>query len=198
MRRRFVILGHRAVSGPDFNLKDIPGTGGRLDVLVRCIPAALLTSHGVREDTDIYLVHLGPPEAPKVVHVRGAEVQHLNPDERTTAMLLQKALGAFTTGPVWQTSTPGVRVAAIGLEDLEAELEGTRFFRLDEGGRDIADVELAEDCVFMLGDDQGFTPEEVELLERWGAEPVSLGPVSLQADQCVVVTHNHLDRRAPP
>ncbi|HWH07770.1 MAG TPA: tRNA (pseudouridine(54)-N(1))-methyltransferase TrmY, partial [Candidatus Thermoplasmatota archaeon] len=114
--RRFVVVGHKAASAPGFSLKDLAGTGGRIDVLARCVPAALLVSHGLRPGVELVTLHLGPPSAPKAVRWRSASMKHLNPDERSTATLFEKALGTATTGPVWQPSTPGVDVAVLGLE----------------------------------------------------------------------------------
>jgi tRNA (pseudouridine54-N1)-methyltransferase len=193
--RRFVVVGHRAASAPGFSLKDLGGSGGRLDILVRSVPSALLVSHGLRADVELYTVHLGPPEAPKVVRYRSATLRSLHPDERSTAALVERALGTFTTGPVWQESTPGIAVAAIGLAELLDGLSGSQLFVLEEDGEDVASVDVPAEATFVLGDHLGFTEEERALLKSRGARPVSLGPVSLQADQCLVVLHNHLDRR---
>lgn len=189
--RRFVVVGHKAASAPGFSLKDLAGTGGRIDVLARCMPAAFLVSHGLREDVELFTVHLGPPSAPKVVRMRSGQLRHLNPDERTTALLLEKALGAFTTGPVWQESTPGISVAVLSFDELLATLPDP-IIVLDEQGD--AGADLPRDASFVLGDHLGLTPEELAALEKRGARRVSLGPVSLQADQCIVVLHNALDR----
>ena len=190
--RRFLVVGHKAASAPGFSLKDLAGTGGRIDVLVRCVPAALLVSHGLREDVELVTLHLGPPAPPKAVRFRSRGMRHLNPDERSTASLLEKALGAPTTGPVWQPSTPGIDVAILGLGDAlgDGPLEV-----LHEEGEDVATAPVPSGATFVLGDHLGFTPEEEALLEARGASRVSLGPVSLQADQCLVALHNHLDRR---
>lgn len=193
--RRFVVVGHTATSGPGVNLKDLAGSTGRLDVLIRCVPAALLVSHGLRPDVELVTVHLGPPASPKALRWRAGAMRHLNPDERSTATLFEKALGAATTGPVWQPSTPGVDVARLGLQDL---LGAGPLVVLHEEGVDISKATLPGDATFVLGDHLGFTPEEEALLDARGAMRVSLGPVSLQADQCLVVLHNHLDRRERP
>ena len=194
--RRFLVLGHKAASAPGFSLKDPAGTGGRVDVLARCWGAALLVSHGLRADVELYALHLGPPSAPKVVRVRASGVRHLNPDERSTLLLMEKALGAPTTGPVWQESTPGVWVAVLSLVELLDELAGSPLFLLDEAGDDVERVVVPADATFVLGDHVGFTPEEAAELAKRGARRISVGPVSLQADQCIVVLHNHLDRRS--
>jgi tRNA (pseudouridine54-N1)-methyltransferase len=89
--RTFIVVGHKATTSPDFSLEDIPGTSGRLDILCRCINASFVLSHGIRKDVNVYLVLLGG-EAPKTLWLKGDELKHLNPDERTTAALLKKAL----------------------------------------------------------------------------------------------------------
>lgn len=193
--RRFLVIGHKAASAPGFSHKDLAGTGGRLDILARCMGAAFLVSHGLREDVELVTLHLGPPAAPKAVRMRAGELKHVNPDERSTALLMEKALGAFTTGPVWQPSTPGISVAMMGLEELLEALGPHPLVLLSEDGADIATAEIPADATFVLGDHLGFTEDERAELAKRGARRVSVGPVSLQADQCVVVLHNHLDRR---
>lgn len=193
--RRFVVIGHKAASAPGFSVKDLAGTGGRLDILVRCVGAAFLVSHGLREDVELVTLHLGPPAAPKAVRMRSGSLKHVNPDERTTALLFEKALGTPTTGPVWQPSTPGVSVAVMPLDELLGELGDRPLVLLSEDGADVATADIPADATFVLGDHLGFTPEEEALLAPRAAARVSLGPVSLQADQCIVVLHNHLDRR---
>lgn len=191
--RRFLVLGHTAASAPGFSHKDLAGSGGRVDILARCMPAAFLVSHGLRPDVELYTLHMGPPAAPKVVRVRSRELRHLNPDERTSALLLEKALGAPTTGPVWAGATPGISVARLGLAELLEDV-GAPVVLLHEEGEDVARAALPDGALFVLGDHLGFTPEEEALLASRAVARVSLGPVSLQADQCVVVLHNHLDR----
>ena len=163
-------------------------------ILARCVGAALLVSHGLRKDIELVTLHLGPPTAPKAVRFESARLMHANPDERSCALLLEKALGAATTGPVWQPSTPGISVAVLPFEELLDEWRDPIVI-LDEAGEDIASAMIPARATFVLGDHLGFTAEEASLLKKRSAATVSLGPVSLQADQCLTVLHNHLDRR---
>lgn len=192
--RRFLVIGHAAASAPGFSHKDLAGTGGRIDILARAMGAAFLVSHGMRPDVELYTLHLGPPAAPKAVRMRSRELRHLNPDERQCALLLEKALGAPTTGPVWASATPGVHVARLALAELLDDV-GAPVVTLREGSEDVTDAKLPEGALFVMGDHLGFTPEEDALLAQRAVASVSLGPVSIQADQCVTVLHNHLDRR---
>lgn len=194
MGRTFVVVGHDAATGPDFHVQDLPGSAGRLDVLVRCVTSALLVSHGIREDVTVYLVLQGPPDPPKTVRLDGARLRGLNPDERSTALLVQKALDLHMAGPVWRESTPGVAVSERGLEDLEDELEGALVI-LEEGAPDAAEAGFPEDPVLFLSDHQDWRDEERALLEAWGAEARGLGETPYHADQAVTVASWLLDRR---
>ena len=135
---------------------------------------------------------LAPPTPPKALRFRPAGLRNLSPDERSVAGVLEKALGAPTTGPVWQPGAPGVDVAVMPF----AELVGAGpLVLLDEGGEDVERATLPDDATFVLGDHLGLTPSELALVDERGAKRVSLGPVSLQADQAILVLHNLLDRR---
>ena len=66
---------------------------GRVDVLCRCINSALWISKGVRKDTTIYLMLFqNNSDIGTTIEVSGREVIELNPDERTIALYLQRAL----------------------------------------------------------------------------------------------------------
>ena len=166
-----------------------------MDILARCVGAAMLVSHGLRPDVELVTLHLGPPTPPKAIRFRSVTLKHANPDERTSAMLLEKALGAPTTGPVWASSTPGVDVAVVDLAELLGTFGDDALVVLAEDGEDVATAEIPERATFVLGDHLGFTAEEEALLSERAQNRVSVGPVSLQADQCIVALHNHLDRR---
>lgn len=192
--RTFVVIGHKATTSPDFSLEDIPGTSGRLDILCRCINASFVISHGIRKDVDIYLVLLGGP-APKTLWLKGDELKHLNPDERTTAALLKKAL-ALEAVAGWTRSTPGIFIRTGGLAELLPDLKDKKIVYLREDGRDIRtfnESPLKGDLAFVLGDHTGMTPEEESHIEQAGATVISVGPTSLHADHCIVLVNWALD-----
>ncbi|MGB3945073.1 MAG: tRNA (pseudouridine(54)-N(1))-methyltransferase TrmY [Methanothrix sp.] len=190
--RSFVVVGNLATTTPDVSLEDIPGTSGRLDILCRCINSAFVLSHGIRRDVQVFLVLRGG-SAPKTIHLRGRELRHLNPDERTTAALLKKALAPEADGE-WRRSTPGIFVRAGDLADLQVFGEGTAYY-LREDGIDHRGVLTAGDGTFVLGDHIGLSAEDEAFLEGLDAKTVSVGPRSLHADHCIVLINNELDRR---
>lgn len=189
--RSFVVVGNLATTTPDFSLEDIPGTSGRIDILCRCINSAFVLSHGIRRDVQIYLILRGGG-APKTIRLQGRDLRHLNPDERTTAALLKKALVLEADGG-WQRSTPGIFVRMADLADLEVWGEGTAYY-LREDGIDHRGVLTAGDGTFVLGDHIGLSAEDEGFLEGLDAKIVSVGPRSLHADHCIVLVNNELDR----
>ena len=193
IRRAFVVLSHAGPLTPDFPLADLPGSAGRLDILCRCATEAFLLSHGIRRDVLLYLVIRGR----LLIRLDGRTLRYLNPDERSTAALLRKAIAAVQgkEGPEWVPSTPGIHARWGSLSDVRAELEGGghSLYVLEEGGEFIRGMELPPHAGFFLSDHKDFSPEERELL---GDLPkVSLGPHSLQAQTCIALVHNELDLR---
>lgn len=194
--RAFVILGRTATADDGFLLDDLPGTSGRLDVLLRCVRAALLVSHGVRTDTRIYLVLLGGPRAPRVVRIRGDEAKFVRPDERPLATLLKKSLAHAGTSPAFEPVRPGIAIAAGGLATALDDVGDLPLFVLDENGEDIATVALPKEAVLVIGDHLGLDEAARETLLARKARALAIGPVSIHSDDAVAVVTNAMDRSA--
>jgi tRNA (pseudouridine54-N1)-methyltransferase len=196
--RSFVIIGRTATASSDFLLDDLAGSSGRLDVLTRCVRAALLTSHGVRKDADVFLVLLGGERAPRTVRIQGETAKFLRPDERSLAVLLQKSLASHAdddaTGFV--DLRHGVSLSRGGVVELLPMFEGRPLYVLSEGAPDVREATLAKGAVIVLGDHTGFDEDTLAALRARGATSASLGPVSLHSDDAVCVMNNELDRRA--
>ena len=188
--RRFLVVSNSMRTDGGFLLDDVPGTSGRADVIARSVVQAFLTSNGIRRDVLLHVVCTGPPDPPKALRFTGEDLRHLNPDERTTAALLQKALRAAADG-LWRESTPGIHVRRVGLELVE-EMDGP-FIVLSEEAPPFRPEMAADEPTFVLGDHRGLTDAQADLFRRKGAAAASLGPVSLHTDQCIVVVHNLLD-----
>ena len=188
--RQFVVLGHDAPTTPDFPLDDLPGAAGRLDVLCRCVSAALFRSHDIRENTEVFLV-LGDEVT---VRIDAGDLQYMNPDERNVASLLQQALEAKgqAIGHREAESTPGIHVSTRGFEPVLDAVSGT-VVELHEDGAPLADVEPPADPTFVLSDHRDFTDEEAALLADASDQRVRVGPEVLHADHTVTVAHNYLD-----
>jgi tRNA (pseudouridine54-N1)-methyltransferase len=184
----FAIIGHIARTDGAFSLNDLPGSGGRMDVLCRCVNASLFLSHDLRRDTDCYLVLCGEPAGPKTVRFSGTAVRSLSPDERSAGALIKKALD-IPVGSEFRDAAPGVSVRKGGLIRLMSEHVCAV---LDEKGNDIRSAETLPDA-FILSDHLNFTSEEESLLHL--CPRYSVGPACLHADHTITVLHNELDRR---
>ena len=200
MARRFVVVGRQALASEDFVLDDVPGTSGRLDIGLRCVRAAMLFSHGLRSEVTVYLVLGGGPRAPRTLRIRGAEVRFLRPDERSAAVLVKKVLASHADDAHegFVDVKPGVAVARGGLERALGDLGGATLVVLDERGADLRGAgNLAEggDPAFFIGDPAGFDEASRALLAGLGARALSVGPVSLHAEDVVAIVSNELDRR---
>jgi len=196
--REFIVVGHKARTDGNFNLNDLPGSGGRIDILCRCVNCALFLSHDLRRDVIIYLVLLGEPDIPKIVKFEGENVRYLNPDERSSGSLIKKALEKSAI-PRWRESTRGVWIRLGGLSDLLEEVltEDKRLFYLQEDGSDIRGEfkeNVSNNTVFVLGDHTGMTPEEEIVIRDLDVKTINIGPISLHADHCIILVNNEIDR----
>ncbi|HEY9247357.1 MAG TPA: tRNA (pseudouridine(54)-N(1))-methyltransferase TrmY [Candidatus Methanoperedens sp.] len=192
--KNFVIIGHKAVTIP-FSLNDLAGAAGRMDILCRCVNATLFLSHDLRRDVCVYLLLKGEPAPPKLIRFEGSKVRYLNPDERSAASLIRKALEKNSQG-FWSESTPGVSVRKGDLKDLLAELD-KKIIYLREDGNDIRGKKFdksGDDLIFLLGDHMGLTSDEESIIEECEHDIVGVGPLSLHADHCIVLLHNEMDR----
>ncbi|MBN1678461.1 MAG: tRNA (pseudouridine(54)-N(1))-methyltransferase TrmY [Candidatus Thermoplasmatota archaeon] len=192
--RRFVIMGHRAITSADFKLDDLCGSTGRLDILLRCVNSAFFLSHDIRKDVEIVLMLLGEPNPPKTIRINGREVKYLNPDERSTAALIRNAL--LQKGEGERRCSPGIYVSERSYEEVLSNLsKESKMYYLHEQGEDVRSAQLAGDPTFVLGDDQDLTEVEEEILMRYDPKRLSLGPISYHADHCITLVNNELDRR---
>jgi len=186
--RRFLILGHSAPVHPDFHLNDLPGGAGRLDVLCRAIGATLMLSHGIRRDVETILLLQDSVR----IGIAGDRVKRLNPDERSTAALIRRALSMLADEEI--QSTPGIYVSRCTTEEAIRRTveEGASPVVLDEAGQSFESFDCPLDPLFILSDHTDFTEQEIALQE--GMPRVSLGPTPLHASQAITITHYLLDR----
>lgn len=198
----FIIIGNKAVNGGKISLNDLPGSAGRMDVLCRCVTSALFISFGMRRDINVWLILKGEPGPEKIVRFNGETMRSLNPDERSSGSLIQKAL-MIEAAEMEKQSTPGVFVRYGNLAQLlSAFLEEKRpLFYLKEDGADLMELMKTESAalsngVYILGDNQGVFEEDEKTIENANASKISVGPISLLSSQCITLILNALDKAA--
>ncbi len=192
--RRFVVVGHRAITSSNFNLNDLCGATGRLDVLLRCINSAFFLSHDFRRDVELYLILLGKPRPPKTLRLVGNELKYLNPDERSTGALIRNAL-MKKLGDEEILSTPGIYVSKSGFEEVLSKLSKiSKVVYLKEDGKEFAPSKTTQDFTFVLSDDKDMGEKEEVLVQKYEPEIVSLGSKSYHSDHCIILVNNILDK----
>lgn len=192
--RRFVVIGHRAITSSEFNLNDLCGSTGRLDILLRCINSAFFLSHDIRREVEIYLILQGEPDPPKTIRLVGNELKYLNPDERSTGALLRNAL-MKKLGDEEILSTPGIYISRSSFEDIIKSLTKiSQLVYLREDGKEFEPGDTKQDYTFVLGDDRDLTDEEEAVLQKYEPEIASLGLLSYHSDHCITMVNWILDR----
>ena len=190
--RRFLVVGHRAVTSPGFSLDDLAGAAGRMDILLSAANAALLLAHDIRRDAEADLLLLGPPDPPRLVRILGDRVRSYQPDLRSNAALLRKALEHGSR--VEREVSPGILASRC---DLEGALErlGPAFVYLKEGGPDVRGLSLPGNGTFVFSDNQDLTAEEERAVLARDPVVAGLGPHALHTEHAIVLVQNELDRR---
>ncbi len=190
--RRFLIVGHRAVTSPDFTLDDLAGAAGRMDILLNAANAALLLAHDIRRDAEADLLLLGPPDPPRLVRILGHRVRSYQPDIRSNAALVRKALEHGSR--VEREVAPGILASKTSFAEALEQL-GPTFVYLKEGGKDIRGATLPADATFVLSDNVDLTADEEHVLLARDALVLGLGPHGIHTDHAVTLVQNELDRR---
>jgi tRNA (pseudouridine54-N1)-methyltransferase len=182
--KRFLLLAH-GLPAEGLRLDDLPGSG-RADLVCRTIAAALLTSHAVRDDTEVVVC------GPRAVRFQGQHLRDLRPDERSIAGLLHKALQVPAPDPWWHPVSPGIDVAPFTWQEVLGEADSPPVW-LDRDGQALAAVRLPDAPTFLLSDHKPFSAGEAEAMHAAGALRVSLGRVWYHADHAIHIIQHHLD-----
>ncbi|MCD6448424.1 MAG: tRNA (pseudouridine(54)-N(1))-methyltransferase TrmY [Thermoplasmata archaeon] len=191
--RHFYVKSH-AKTTPDINLKDLPGSAGRLDVIARCINAAFWLSYGIRKNVVFHTILHGEPNPPVYIRMEGEKLRKVSPDERNIAIFIKKALERMKEDKEIE-STPGIFVSKKNFQQLLEENKDKDFYILDERGKSIENVEISSKPFFFLGDYMDLEKEEKEMLYEYGAQPISIGEKSYLSSHCIVIINWWLDRK---
>ena len=184
MTREFILFSRSGKTNPTFrNLHD----AGRLDIIHECIVASLFLSHGIRRNAVFHAVLNGPPNPPLHIEIDGATLHDVRTDIDTWQSLLKKVISGKLH--------PGITTSKTSFEALlKAKAETACIYVLEEGGKDVADAKLPENCVFVLGDHVGL-PKKVELFTLRYGEKISLGKQPYLAASCITILNYLLDRK---
>ncbi|MEM4733829.1 MAG: tRNA (pseudouridine(54)-N(1))-methyltransferase TrmY [Candidatus Bathyarchaeia archaeon] len=158
---------------------------GRLDIVYECIVSAFFLSHGLRRDVRFHAVLNGPPCPPVRIVLDGSTLHDVRTDQQTWTAILRKALSG--------KPHPGVAVDRLSFEALVKSRAGQRrIYVLEEDGRDVGEVLLGEDAIFVLGDHIGLPRTVEKFVLRYG-EKISLGKIPYLAAHCITILNYRMD-----
>jgi tRNA (pseudouridine54-N1)-methyltransferase len=200
--REFIYFSSKARTSGNF---DDLMKAGRMDIALHVIINAFFLSHKLRQDTKLHLVFYGPPNPPmhlelfpgKAIPETGAQVGSEKPDisKKDVAGLIKKMLFKFKEGrktEVW----PGYSIEKKPLFKVieELESEGKTIYLLNEKGENIRNMNIADNPVFVLGDNEGFPGKELRRLKKI-CTPVSVGNKIYFASQVTTIVNHEIDSR---
>jgi tRNA (pseudouridine54-N1)-methyltransferase len=180
--REFILFSRLGRTDSAFsNLHD----AGRLDIVHECIVASLFLSHGLRRDVTFHAILNGPPNPPLHIQINGETLYDVRTDVDTWQSILRKVIAG--------KSHPGISLSKTGFEALlKLKAENCTVYVLEEGGKSIAEVALADNAVFVLGDHVGL-PKKAEAFALRFGEKISLGKQPYLAASCITVLNYLLD-----
>ncbi|MEM2249614.1 MAG: tRNA (pseudouridine(54)-N(1))-methyltransferase TrmY [Candidatus Bathyarchaeia archaeon] len=160
---------------------------GRLDIVYECAVASLFLSHAIRRDTVFHAILNGPPQPPLHLRVEGLTLYDVRTDVGTWTQIMKKVLSG--------KPHPGISLSKASFEGLIREkAEKAKIYVLEENGKDIFEVDIGENPVFVLGDHVGL-PKKVEAFALRYGEKISLGKKPYLAATCITVLNYLMDRR---
>jgi len=113
----------------------------------------------------------------------------VKPGQKIKARLQRRALQALKqSGRLW---LPEIRAPQELVESLAGVKASYRYFAWEKGGRPVAETFSAlspfpKGLALAVGPEGGFSEEEIELFEKFGFEPLDLGPYILRAETAVL------------
>jgi tRNA (pseudouridine54-N1)-methyltransferase len=160
---------------------------GRLDIVHECIVSSLFLSHGLRRDVTFHAVLNGPPNPPVHIQISGQALYDVRTDMETWQQILKKTLAG--------KPHPGITKDKTAFETLmKAKAQTHQVYVLEEGGKPLSEVEIPENCAFVLGDHVGLPKRAEDFVLRFG-EKISLGKTPYLAKSCITIINYTLDQR---
>ncbi len=199
--REFIYYSGKARTSGNF---DDLMKAGRMDIALHVIINAFFISQKLREDVKLHLLFYGPPTPPRHLELfpgknipgTGKEGEDkLDISKKDLAGTIKRMLFKYKEGKkteVWN----GFYVEKKSLFKVIDELreQGKSIYVLDKKGKNIEDVEIDKDSVFVLGDNEGFPNKELKRLKKLGF-CVSVGKQTYFASQIITIINHELDKR---
>ncbi len=189
MLRFIQILPNVSISG-GFILKDLPGSGKRIDVLCRVLSACFEWCPSSLQQNKIEVIAVIGDSVILRFQFHG---ENIPSGEKAWAQVLKESL---------KGNPPDyVRVQEGNLEsiiiDLNKPPKSILWILHEEGeGMKVQEISISEtDNSFMLGDHRGFSSQSEELISKYALQKVSLGDTSYLSSHCAAHIISEFERK---
>lgn len=191
--REFVYYSKNAVTAGNL-IKDDLKKAGRLDIVCNFIVSTFFISNAMRSDMRLHLIFDGGPNNPR--HLVFESNEDMPISKKNVAGLIKRMLYKAKGEEGLREIVPGCWIERKGFEKLLKGLdsEGKDVLVLTKGGKDVRDLDLKGNEVFVIGDHKGFPKGMRKFLKR--VDRVSVGPRVLFASQVATILHNEMDRKS--
>lgn len=168
---------------------------GRMDIAIHSFIQGVFLSHDFRKDVVFHFIFYGMPDPPK--HLQIQVTDELEISKKDVGKLIQKMLYKYKEGEKTEVFPKCFIEKKSFLNVIEELLEeGNEIFLLDKKGEDLRKAEISDNCVFVLGDHEGFPTKEIKRLKKSdNIKFVSVGDKMYFASQTIAVVNNELDYR---
>lgn len=198
--RHFIYYSKSAKTTGNFSTDDLM-KAGRIDIACQIVIMAFFVSHHMRNDVKLHLIFDGGPDPPKHLemfpgrNLEGIE-NKIDISKKDIASLIKKLLYKYKKGEKNEVA-PGYFIEKKSLSALIEDFlkEGKKVYLLEKGGKDIREIKKLDNCVFLIGDQDGFPKYELKKLKNLGVEKISIGKQMYFASQTMTIIQNELDRR---
>ena len=164
---------------------------GRMDIVCNVIIQALFLSNKLREDVRLHLIFNGMPNPPMHLEFDSSKIDKEMISKKDVAGLIKRMLYKCpSTGK--NEVFPGGYIEKKSFSALlkELETEGKKILVLDKKGAGIRKVDNLNNCVFVVGDQEGLPLKEVKKYDK-----ISVGNEVYFASQIFVIINNEIDLR---
>jgi len=202
--RTFIYFSGTAKTSGNFDMDNLM-KAGRMDIVMHVIINAFFLSRKLREDVKLHLVFYGSPDPPKHIELHfkttqgipetGKNVGSLDISKKDLGNLIKKILYKYKEGKKTEVFSGCFieKKSFLGVVD-ELVKQGRKIFILDKRGKNIREVKIPEESVFIVGDHKGLPKKELKRLKKT-VDLISVGSETYFASQIFTILNNELDLR---
>lgn len=186
--RKFVVYSETASTAPV--IRDLKAAG-RIDILLHSIISALFASNEFRNDVELHLILMGPPNSPRHIMIKYSEENTIS--KKNLKRLIELCLRKCKSGITIEVH-PGVFVDDKNIKQLVEDFKNEEVYILDFAGEHIKGLkkENLESGVFILGDHDGFDKQTKKFLRK-NVNRLSLGNQIYFTSQAITIINYELD-----